>query len=227
VIVVVASSYDAHAQSIVAHWESGGAAMLTAEDLCTAGWSVSVPRSGRGAAVIGGRIVRPDQISGVLTLRPGIFAPELRTIRPDDRAYVAAELNAFLLEWLMAQTCPVLNRPSLSCLAGPNWRVEQWIHAAARLGVPVRTRRRRVRNDCSPHTEEQAIEVISVGERCFGCDDRRLQSWNRRLAEAAGTDLLCTRFSLAEGELLSAHPWPRLTDPAVMSAVRERLGREG
>jgi hypothetical protein len=227
VIVVVASSYDAHARSIVAHWESGGAAMLTAEDLCTPGWSVSVPRTGRGAAVIGGRIIRPDQISGILTLRPGIFAPELRAIRADDRAYVAAELNAFLLEWLMAQSCPVLNRPSLSCLAGPNWHVEQWIHAAARLGVPVRTRRRHVRNDCSSHTEEQAVEVISVGERCFGCDDSRLQSSTRRLAEAAGTDLLCTRFSLADGELLSAHPWPRLTDPAVLAAVRVRLERRG
>lgn len=222
----MASSYDAHARSIVAHWESGGAAMLTAEDLCRPGWSVSVPRTGRGAAVIGGRIMRPDQISGILTLRPGIFAPELRAIRADDRAYVAAELNAFLLEWLMAQTCPVLNRPSLSCLAGPNWRVEQWIHAAARLGVPIRTRRRQVRNGCSPHPEEQAVEVISVGERCFGCDDSGLQSWSRQLAEAAGTDLLCTRFSSAEGVLLSAHPWPRLTDPAVLAAVRERLGSE-
>jgi len=228
VIVVVASSYDAHARSIVAHWESGGAAMLRAEDLCRPGWSVSVPRTGRGAAVIGGRIVKLDQISGILTLRPGIFAPELRAIRADDRAYVAAELTAFLLEWLMAmaQSCPVLNRPSLSCLAGPNWRLEQWIHAAARLGVPVRTRCRQVRKDCSPHTEEQAIEIISVGERCFGCDDSRSQSWTRRLAAAAGTDLLCTRFSLTDGELLSAHPWPRLTDPDVLAAVRERLGSE-
>jgi hypothetical protein len=227
VIVVVASSCDAHARSIVAHWESGCATMLTAEDLCRPGWSVSVPRSGGGAAVIGGRIVRPDQISGILTLRPGVFAPELRAIHPDDRAYVAAELNAFLLEWLMAQSCPVLNRPSFSCLAGPNWRMEQWIHVAARLGVPVRTCRRHACNDCSPRAEEHAVEIISVGEHCFGCDDPRLQSWNRRLAEAAGTDLLCTRFSLAEGDLLSAHSWPRLTDPAVLAAIRERLGGEG
>jgi hypothetical protein len=222
VIVVVASSHDAHAQSIVAHWESC-ATMLTAEDLCKPGSSVSVPRNRGGAAVIGGRIVRPDQISGILTLRPGIFAPELRTIHPDDRTYVAAELNAFLLEWLMAQSCPVLNRPSLSCLAGPSWRAEQWIQAAARLGVPVRTHRRRACNDCSPRTEEDAVEVISVCERCFGCDDPTLQSWSRRLAKTTGTDLLCTRFSRAEQVLLSAHPWPRLTDPAVLAAIRERL----
>jgi hypothetical protein len=227
VIVVVASCYDAYARSIVAHWEPGCATMLTAEDLCRPGWSVSVPRSGGGAAVIGGRIVRPNQISGILTLRPRIFAPELRAIHPDDRAYIAAELNAFLLEWLMRRSCPVLNRPSLSCLAGPNWRAEQWIHAAARLGVPVRTHRRHARNDCSQRAEEHAVEIISVYGRCFGSDDPRLRSWNRRLAEAARTDLLCTRFSLAEGDLLSAHSWPRLTDPAVLAAIRERLGGEG
>ena len=174
--------------------------------------------------MIGGRTVRPDQISGILTLRPGIFAPELRAIHASDREYVATELNAFLLEWLMAQSCPVLNRPSLSCLAGPNWRVEQWINAAAQLGVPVRTHRRHVGNDLETHENDQAIELISVGERCFGCDDDRLQSWSRRLGEASATDLLCTRFSLSGGELLSAHPWPRLTDAAVLAAVRERLG---
>jgi hypothetical protein len=38
---------------------------------------------------------------------------------------------------------------------------------------------------------------------------------------------LCTRFSLADGELLSAHPWPRLTDPAVLAAFRVRLERRG
>jgi hypothetical protein len=225
VIVVVASRHDTHACSIVAQWESC-ATMLTAEDLCAPGWSVSVPRCGAGAAVIGGRIVRPDQISGMLTLRPWIFAPELRTIHPDDRAYVAAELNAFLLEWLMAQSCPVLNRPSLSSLAGPNWRAEQWIHAAARLGIPVRTHRRLACNDCSPGAEEDSVELISVCERCFGCDDPTLQSWSRRLAETVGTDLLCTRFSRADQVLLSAHPWPRLTDPAVLAAVRERLEQQ-
>jgi hypothetical protein len=126
----------------------------------------------------------------------------------------------------MAQSCPVLNRPSLSCLAGPNWRAEQWIHAAARLGIPVRTHRRLVGDDWSPGTEEDAVELISVCARCFGCGDPTLQSWSRRLAEATGTDLMCTRFSRVDQVLLSAHPWPRITNPAVLAAVRERLEQQ-
>ena len=224
-LVLVASRYDADAMSIVAGWgESGTAAMLTAEDLCQPGWSVSVPRSARGAAVIGGRIVPHGEVRGILTLRPAVFAAELQTIRPDDREYVAAELNAFLLEWLMAQSCPVLNRPTFSCLAGPNWRAEQWIHLAARLGIPVRAHSNYEGSGSSLPAEENAIEIISVGERCFGCRDAKLQSWSRRLAEAAGTELLCTRFSQVQCDLLSAHSWPRLTDPDVLAAVRERLG---
>lgn len=219
-IVVVASAYDAHAKSIVAHWETGDAAMLSAEDLCRPGWAVSVPRRSSGAAVVGGRVVRAEDIHGILTLRPGVFAPELQTIHVDDRAYVAAELNAFLLEWLMAQPCPILNRPTLSCLAGPGWRPVQWIHRAAKIGIPVRACRMRV-PDMSVTVNEPAVEVISVGGRCFGTVDGQLISWHLGLAREAETDLLCTRFSAAQRDLLSAHPWPQLTDPAVLAAIQE------
>ena len=223
-IVVVASSADTYARGIVAHWDSGCAALLTAEDLCSAGWSVSVPRSGGGIAVIGGHIVRSAQIKGILTLRPYIFPAELRNVHPDDRAYVAAELNAFLTKWLMAQSCPVLNPPSVSCLSGPGWRAPQWIHAAARLGIPVRKQDAPVRNNSFVRDDQPAIEVVSVGERCFGSDDPQLQSWSLQLARTSGAGLLSTRFSVANGNLLSADPSPRLTDPSVLAAVWEYLG---
>ncbi len=52
-------------------------------------------------------------------------------------AYVSAEMTAFLLSWLSGLDCPILNRPTPNCLSGPGWRQEQWIHLAARLGIPV------------------------------------------------------------------------------------------
>jgi len=140
-IVVVASTYDVRAQRIVAHWGSHGATMLTAEDLCMPGWSLTVPKLIEPTAVIGGRTVPAAEIRGILTLRPCIFPEELQGFHSSDRKYVAAELNAFLLAWLSAQSCPVLNRPTACSLAGPNWRAEQWAHAAAGLGIPARSRR--------------------------------------------------------------------------------------
>jgi hypothetical protein len=221
-IVVVASGHDPRARSVVEHWDSRRAMMLTAEDLCMPGWQFTAPRPQNGMAVVGGKVVCDAKIEGILTLRPCIYPEELLSIGAGHRGYVAAELNAFLLAWLAAQTCPVLNRPTASCLAGPNWRAEQWTLAAARLGIPTQTRH------CIPgrHVDssfEEAYEITAVGEQCFGCQDPTLRTNALRLARAAGVDLLSVRFSRDDGRFLSANVWPPLTDAAVVVAVHESL----
>src|SRR5882724_2981710 len=221
-IVVVASTYDVRAQRIVAHWGSHGATMLTAEDLCMPGWSLTVPKLIEPTAVIGGRTVPAAEIRGILTLRPCIFPEELQGFHSSDRKYVAAELNAFLLAWLSAQSCPVLNRPTACSLAGPNWRAEQWAHAAAGLGIPARSRRSLPNRDGVAHSEP-SLNVIAVGEHCFGCDGSVLSDWTRQLARAAGVDLLSASYSIDRSRFLAANIWPSLSDPAVLAAVREML----
>jgi hypothetical protein len=118
----------------------------------------------------------------------------------------------------------VLNQPTASCLAGPNWHPEQWTHAAAELGIPVRTRRRHVSNSSgAPQNEEDAVEITAAGKRCFGCDDSTFSSWTLQLARKAGVELLSARFSRENGCFLSAHPWPALAGTAILAAVREQL----
>jgi len=221
-IVVVASGHDPRARSVMEHWGSQCAMMLTAEDLCMPGWQFTAPRPQNGMAVIGGKIVADAAIKGILTLRPCIFPEELLSIAAAHRRYVAAELNAFLLAWLAAQTCPVLNRPTAYCLAGPNWRAEQWTLTAARLGIPTQTRHCIAGRHAHGNFEE-AFEITAVGERCFGCQDKILRINTLRLARAAGVDLLSARFSRDEGKFLSANIWPQLTDAAVAAAVHESL----
>jgi len=138
------------------------------------------------------------------------------------RKYVAAELNAFLLAWLTAQSCAVLNRPTACSLAGPNWRPEQWTQAAARLGIPAQVRRRVPNEDAVPDGGE-TLEVTAIGEQCFGSDDPILRDRTRKLAQAAEVDLLSVRFSADRGRFLSASVWPSLSEPAVLEAVRQRL----
>ena len=223
-IVLVASAYDVRVLRIVADWGSQSAAILSAEDLCRPGWVFQLPLGSPMTAVIGGRAIPAEQISGVLTLRPCIFPEELWNIQPAHRKYVAAELNAFLLAWLSAQSCPVLNRPTACCLAGPNWRPEQWSQAAERLGIPAPTRRHVPSKNTAPNAEE-TLEVIAVGEHCFGCDDSILRDRALKLAQASGVDLLSVRFSADGSRFLSANVWPSLNDPAVLEAVRQRLER--
>jgi len=204
VLVVVGSALDTRARNIVAHWGARCAALLSVEDLSKAGWVFAAPPSGSDWAVIGGELVRPCWITGILTLRARIYPEELPHVAPRDRSYIAAELNAFLLAWLAAQPCPVLNRPTPLCLAGPGWRPEQWAHTAAR------------------HSGAGGSgEVTVAGERCFGSSDRGLQDRTLELARAAGVDLLTAAWE--NGRLRFASPWPALDSPAVLEAVRARL----
>lgn len=222
-IVVVASSYDDNAKTIVAHWGSRCATLLAAEDLCRPGWSFSVPPASTDTAVIGGKIVPTADIAGILTLRPYIYPQELYNIVAADRSYVAAELNAFLLAWLNQRSCPVVNRPGPACLAGPNWRPEQWTKAAARLGIPVRSHSRHVPLQDFKSEEEETAHITLVGECCFGDANMTLRAWTRQLAAASGTELLFATYSLADGCFVSATAWPLLADAEILSALKDRL----
>jgi hypothetical protein len=232
VLVVVASRHDGVVGRLAERWAAHGeVALLTCEDLSSAGWCHPVGAAGRSTAVVGGRVVAVEEISGVLTRRPYIVEHELGHIVPVDRAYVAAEMTAFLLSWLSSLACPVLNRPTPSGLSGPNWWPEQWTYAAARFGLPVRPVRRRaalpdsarVAADPSPPT------VTVVGERCLGQVDPALAAQARRFARAVGVDLLALRFSGPEpgAVFLGTDLWPDVSAPEVADAVFEYLSGGG
>ena len=106
-LVVVASRYDEAARSLVDRWANQEARLLTCEDLSVVGWRYSM--SGKdevssslldSTAVVDGQVVAVEEISGVLTRLPCVFEQELLHIVPDDRAYIASEMNAFLISWL-------------------------------------------------------------------------------------------------------------------------------
>ena len=144
-LVVVASRYDEIARSLVDCWAKQGAKLLTCDDLSVVGWRHSLRGVGGDSsplldstAVVDGQVVGVEEISGVLIRLPYVFEQELLHIVPDDRAYVAAEMQAFLISWLSRLKCPVLNRPTPSYLLGANWRPQQWVYAAAQVGIPVR-----------------------------------------------------------------------------------------
>src|SRR5229473_654434 len=123
-LVVLAHRYDQEARELVSRWSASGACLLTSADLSCKGWRHSSEESAASTALVSGRVVHVDQISGVLTLLPGVFEEELVDIVPSDRSYVAAEMTAFLLCWLSTLQCPVLNRPTPTCLSGLYWRQE-------------------------------------------------------------------------------------------------------
>lgn len=231
-IVIFASRYDTSATSLATRWMAHNASLLTCDDLSAVGWRHYLSSEQASTAVIGGRVVSVEEISGVFVRWPGVFAQELTQIAAADRNYVAGEMLAFLVSWLSSLRCPVINRPTPLNLTGPAWRLEQWTYAAAQQGIPVRPVHRHIAinsdngaEDLHPHP----ATVTVVGKRCFGTVDERLLKQARRLAEAAGVSLLKVSFSGPEAGsfLISADLIPDISDEVADALLALLLEDEG
>jgi hypothetical protein len=160
---------------------------------------------------------------------PGVHERDLSHIVPEDRAYVAAEINAFLRFWLRELPCPMLNRPTPNGLTGPQWRHAQWVHSAARLGLPVLRSSRHVVFPRACVAEAggpaESVAVTIVGGRHFGAVDPVLAKQARCLADAAGVDLLDVHFTGPDADacFVRANPWPDISPPEVAAAVLDYL----
>jgi hypothetical protein len=180
--------------------------------------------------VLAGRLLPAAEITGVLTRFPAVQAEMLAHIATDDRDYVAAEMTAFLIAFVSALPCRMLNRPSAGSLCGPAWRPEQWIRAATRAGIPVRPRRRNVRLNAPAEPEaEVSTELTVIGDIVFGAAEApHLSGWARLLAQAAGVGLLSLGFTQQAGgfALARVNPLPELDTSERLDAAREFLMSE-
>lgn len=215
-IVVVASRADRAAEALRDTWAGVGAMRLTPADLSAPGWAFDPHAVAAGVAVIDGARLPVRAITGVLTRLPWVLPAELEHIRTADQAYAAAEMNAFLLAWLSALECPVLNRPTAGCLAGPGLHRIEWADAAARAGVPT-----------SRGPDRATVAV--VGARCVGAVHPLQAERARRLAAEVHAGLLRVGFSSRghDGRVVSADPWPDVADPAIASAILAELTGAG
>jgi hypothetical protein len=239
-LLVLASLYDRAARALVERWREYDARLVTCRDLSRAGWRFD-PEDARAALVsVGGESVHASEIRGVLTRLPSVTPYELPHIVAEDREYVAAEMTAFLTAWLSSASFPVVNRPTPVCLMGPNWRAEQWTHAALRAGARVRstTRLLSLRAPRPAPSREASEEDARVGRlnddasvtltvacgRCFGTTDEALEAQALRLAELAGVELLEVRFGVGrESAFVGAYLAPDVSHPDVADALLERF----
>jgi hypothetical protein len=227
-LVLLASRHDEVTRSLAALWAAEGVALLTPRELSVGGWRHHLGSPSDSAAVIDGRPVPVEELTGVLTRLWSVGVQDLPHIVPADREYVSIEMSAFLTSWLSQLQCPVLNRPTAGCLAGPNWQPEEWAHRAARLGIPVRTIERRSALGVEPAPQpsiEGHVKVTVVGERCLGAKDETLRRHARRLAEHACTGLLDVLFDGDDvrASFVGVSLWPDIGSPDIADAILEHL----
>jgi hypothetical protein len=210
-IAIVASRLDPEARHLAETWSAAGAVVLSAEDLGTRGWEFRPADPLGGWAVAGGRRVRTADVRAVLVRRPAVIPEELAHIEPADRRYVAAETNAFLVAWLSALTCPVVNHPTPTCLCGPAWGEWHWRSATTRVGAAY----------ASPKGRIAVHEVVVCGSACLFARTPAEISIARALADAADVDLLSVRF---QGErVCGASVAPALTHPDLRDILLDHL----
>ena len=210
-IAVLASQFDPEARALVAAWSNAGAELLSAEDLCSPGWIFQLNDPSEGIAVVGGKRVKVSELRAVLTRRPAVVAEELGRINSADRAYVAAETNAFLVAWLSALPCRVVNRPRPSSLCGPAWDALHWHAAAAKAGLAW---------DYLAN-KEKAHTVVVCGPRALFARNQREQTSALTLARAANVELLAVR--MRRGKICSASVAPDLSNEELRGCLLDHL----
>jgi hypothetical protein len=214
VIAVLASQFDPSASALVSTWSSAGAILLSAEDLCSPGWVFHLQRPADGTAVAGGRTIKVSSIRAVLTRRPGVVAEELRRIHPDDRSYVAAETNAFLLAWLNALPCRIVNRPTARSLCGPAWGTLQWKSVAAKAGLAWHAS-----NDM-----DEIHTIVICGRKVLFAHNEKERSAALTLAQAANVELLAVRA--CRGHICGVSVAPELDNAEVRNHLLNYLQEE-
>jgi len=225
-IIVFAQEHDENANSLVRRWKDRGAQLMVPADLSRAGWSCASRDPVNSQCVIEGVGHDASEIRGVLVRSPAVIASDLPHIAPSDRSYVASEMTAFLVYWLSALRCPVLNRPTPRSLYGPGWYPEHWMHYAARAGLRVKPMNRSIKLTSIDHPSwpahsEPFTELTVVGRAAFGNAAPDLAENARALATAAGVDLVKFRFdgAAADACFLQADLCPTLDDERVEQAV--------
>lgn len=172
-LLILASRFDNDAARLAQRWQDQDARVLTCQALSRRGWRFDPTRPQHGSLVLDEEPVAVDRLHGMLCLLPAVYPGELPHIEPGDREYVAAEMTAFLVAWITSLPCPVLGRPTPLSLTGPPLRQEQWLREAARAGLPVRPRVRRLPAPgrqpagtmANPVDEVPATEVALVAGR--------------------------------------------------------------
>ena len=188
--------------------------ILTPLDMSKAGWIFRQDDATKGIFVAGSEAMPSAEIDGVIPRLAVVTENDLAHIVEADRAYLATEMTAFLLAWLSSLSCPMMNRPTPSCLSGPCMSHQHLIHLVARLGVPVVACKTTVKRGLEFGQAQAGAgsRVIITGERHLGQVHPRLARYARMIAQALKVDFVAVDFNGADADarFVGIDFWPEI-----------------
>ena len=101
-LILLASERDEQARALATRYARDGLRMLIPANLSRPGWRWRNADPRGTVALIDGERVFPNEIDGVITRLPWVLPCDLPDIQACEQEYVAAEINAFLLAWLVS-----------------------------------------------------------------------------------------------------------------------------
>jgi hypothetical protein len=223
VVIVLCSRGDDAALNFARRNAFDGVEAVTCADVSREGWTIDLHRRGGDnataitvaaeRALASGR----DPIEGVITRLGYVSEVEVGQVVPEDRPYVAAEMQAFLFAFLNALPCPKINKPSLGCLYAPHLRTSDWKRLAGGLGLAV---------DDAVSAGETAttgsyVDVTVLGERVWGDAPVPLVKTTRQLASVADVAYLRVRYSVTSHDtrFWGADAYPSLESDEIGRAL--------
>jgi hypothetical protein len=181
-IVVVGSRHDRVATDLVGLWSR--AALCSAEDFVSPGWIWRHGQSAPKTWIVDAGPVRDEEVTGIFLRRSTIYAEELASTHPADRAFLASEVHGFLTFVLATTSARVVNPVCDGAYGEEALRPERWSPVATELGISVRPLR--VTSEPRRQNRYRTHEVEVVGAEVFGDAPARVLEGARHLVGALG-----------------------------------------
>ena len=214
-LLVFGSALDTAPASLVARWTHAGidAVHVTPAQLSQPGWTLRVGNPAAHTAAVDGRMLTAGEIDAVVCALAFVSPSELVNIDAVDRDYVAQEMTAFVLAWLSALQCPVLDRPTAVSLCGNGWSPWEWASAASQRGIAAQ-----------PGWEGHTTTVTVVGERAYAdtSHSSAVEPVALALASSASARLVTLHFT-PSGDVVGASPCPDVGRAEVADTLLQEL----
>jgi hypothetical protein len=209
--------------------------VLSPAGLSVSGWAHDPEHPADDCAVLDGRAVRADELTGVVTALDAVLPGDLPHVAAGDRGFVAAEMTAFLRDWLDTLACPVIDRPTALTLSGRAAQRAAWTAAAATLGITERLGTAAVPVTAVTTVTVAAGQVIgpvrtapgspggpgSAAGHARAAPAGQVPAAALALARTAGVTAVRLLFTedAADPVLVGAVPWWHVPSPLVLCAV--------